>query len=228
MESSFSRGLSERFLDLLRAEAAQGGWWRDVLADQSLIIAIRRECLDVYWQGQSLFNVTLKGSGLIVTTHMKYLLDPGLGDRVRLVGGDFRIDELVRRAFLREYHSPSSLAKLKKSASYYGGDEKRGVHDIVLNNRNVIDVEIAFPGLYRLEDESEGDETRDPRIDVAALQADGDDIQLMFWEAKTYQNPALRTSDIRKSVVRQVRIYEDCLKRNRQAILRAIDRSPGT
>lgn len=56
-EPVFRRGLSDEFVAALADLAAEGGWWADVLADTQLVIAVRDERLNVYWHGQSLFDV---------------------------------------------------------------------------------------------------------------------------------------------------------------------------
>ena len=76
----FKRGLSDNFMVALAELAQKPGWWHDVLADASLIIGIRDECFDVYWNGQSLFNADFQGGRVNVDTHVKYLLDPDRSD----------------------------------------------------------------------------------------------------------------------------------------------------
>jgi hypothetical protein len=78
MATNFKRGLCNHFIEMLANEADKGGWWADVLADPKLVIALRGTYLNVYWRGASLFLVRDGASGLNVTTHEKYLLDPGL------------------------------------------------------------------------------------------------------------------------------------------------------
>jgi hypothetical protein len=52
----FNRGIrNEAFMAALAELAAQESWWRDVLHDRGLIIAVRNEYLNIYWQGQSIF-----------------------------------------------------------------------------------------------------------------------------------------------------------------------------
>ena len=53
----FKRGLDAVFIDQLRAEAEKVGWWHDVLDDETLLIGVRENYLNVYWQGQALFTV---------------------------------------------------------------------------------------------------------------------------------------------------------------------------
>ena len=80
----FKKGLSDNFVAALAELAQKPGWWQDVLADASLIIGIRDEELDVYWRGQSIFHANFKGRRVNVNTHVKYLLDPDLEDRIDL------------------------------------------------------------------------------------------------------------------------------------------------
>jgi hypothetical protein len=212
-----------------------------VLNDAELLIALRGESLNVYWQGQSLFRVQPGTSGLKVTTHEKYLIDPTLASQVELADGAFNIDGLIPRGFLRPYQGKATLAKMKTAAAYYAGDEKRGCHRVALNRANaVIDIEIAFPGLADAtapddaaptgaggatdgadtygETEGAGADGgtgyRPGRIDLASLLPDGDNIRLVVWEAKLYGNPDLRTALRGKNeaaVCTQVRRYNTYL-----------------
>ncbi len=50
--AAFMRGLSPEFVRALEALAkSKQSWWRDVLEDKGLIIAVRNQYLNVYWQG---------------------------------------------------------------------------------------------------------------------------------------------------------------------------------
>ena len=78
---TFDRAPPDSFINILTAEAAGKGWWRDVLDDDKLVIALRGSYLSVYRHGQSLSYVEESTSGLKVTTHIKYLVDPALDNR---------------------------------------------------------------------------------------------------------------------------------------------------
>lgn len=165
--SNFKRSISEKFIGHLEKEVAKGGWWTDVLADPKLIVALRGTYLNVYWCGMSLFKVNEESSGLTVTTHEKYLIDPKLAGQVPLIDGLFDIESLIKRAFVPAYEK-TSLKKMKDAAGYFSKTEKTGCHKIAVRNPNIIDVEITFPGKVSLGDGS--DDKQGPRVDIASVE----------------------------------------------------------
>ena len=197
---SFRRGIrGGPFLKALETLAHQDGWWKDVLADKSLIIGIRDEYLNVYWQGQSIFKVSFKGGKVTASTHEKYLLNPDLKDQIPLIDGRFEFDKVAERMLTREYEGAKTLGKLKRAAALYSGREKEGVHEIATSNLSVVDVEIAINAagvasvLKNL-----------PRMDVASLENAESGVDLVFWEAKTFSNPELETGE----VIDQIKAYQ--------------------
>ncbi|SEG64448.1 hypothetical protein SAMN04488144_13224 [Methylobacterium sp. 190mf] len=214
--ATFDHALPTAFVAALREEARREGWWRDVLQDPSLVIATRGRSLNVYWHGQALFTVTCPHGALRVTTHEKFLLDPALAGQVPLrADGTFDTAALLERALVDRYKGPTTLAKLKTAAALFAGDEKRGCHEIAVRNAAVIDVEVAFPGRHTV-----GAHTYTaPRVDLAAVEADGSDARLVFWEAKTYANGELRAlGDEPAPVCRQVEAYRFVLAAQRQIV----------
>lgn len=203
---SFKRGIrGDDFRKALEALAQQDGWWKDVLADPSLIIGIRDEYLNVYWQGQSIFKVSFTGGRVTASTHEKYLLNPDLKDQVSLVEGKFAFGKAEPRMLTRDYEGAETLTKLKRAASLYSGQEKEGVHEIATSNRSVVDVEIAInaagiPGVER----------KLPRMDLANFETTANGTDLVFWEAKTFSNPELENDDI----VGQIADYQKVIDRH--------------
>ena len=123
--SNFKRSISPEFIGQLKKEEDKRGWWKDVLADSKLIVALRGSYLNVYWRGMSLFKVNEEPSGLTVTTHEKYLIDPKLAGQVPLqIDGSCKIESLIKRAFVPRYEGPTSLKKMKDAASYFSGPKK--------------------------------------------------------------------------------------------------------
>jgi hypothetical protein len=90
---------------------------------------------------------------------------------------------------------------MKKAAALYAGDEKRGVHDIVISNSNVVDVEVAISSAGI---EDAGDL---PRVDIAAFENGDNEVYLVLWEAKTFYNQELRLAG-KKNVVAQIDKYK--------------------
>jgi hypothetical protein len=212
MSTIFRRALAPNFIERLKDEASKAGWWADVLADPQLFIAPRGSYLDVYWRGQRLFHVRASPSGLKVTTHPKYLVDPALARPVTLADGSFNVPS----GFIDRYSGQVTLNKMKSAAGLFSKLEKIGCHEITIRNRSVVDCEIAFPGKVSLGDGG-GDKTT-PRVDLAALEPNGDDARLVFWEAKHYSNGELRAERGRAPVCRQVDIYCKYLSLNREAV----------
>jgi hypothetical protein len=205
----FRRGLNGNFIAALEELAQKPGWWQDVLADVSLIIGIRDECFDVYWNGQSLFNANFQGGKVNANTHVKYLLDPDRSDRVALnENGDFHE---VSTPMLARYTS-GTLSKLKRAADLFSGMEKQGVHAIVRANENIIDVEIRL-------DARDLDSDRDqPRIDIAAFEQRPNGVELVFWEAKLFANKELRAAGP-APVVKQIKEYQQVLQARQSDVL---------
>ncbi|MEH3118804.1 MAG: hypothetical protein PGN25_14725 [Methylorubrum populi] len=215
--TTFDHALTHDFIEALRREADHDGWWRDVLADPALVVAPRGRSLNVYWKGQSLFRAKLSGGTLAVTTHEKFLLDPALAEQVPLrADGTFDVAALLQKGFIGRYEGKETLQKMKAAAGVFADGEKSGCHEVAVRNANVIDVEVAFPGRYMFE----GKETTAPRVDLAAVEADGPDARLVFWEAKTYDNGELRAlaEETPAPVCGQVAVYRQILTQHREVV----------
>lgn len=217
--SVFDRSLDSAFRDELVA-ASKGGWWRDVLADESLLVALRGSYLNVYWLGQSIFKVWSGGSNLCASTHEKYLLDPRLKRQVAFDGRTFAIERLVQHGFLSEY-GPGALDRLKRAARLYTGKEKAGCHWVALANPNTIDVEVAFSATIESDEEGESGRIKSPRIDLLLLEPHGEDAaRLVFWEAKAFSNPELGSpgSELDPAVLGQMERYRAVIAGARPAL----------
>lgn len=215
---TFSRALDESFIDRLRCEAKKAGWWADVLADPGLLIAVRGSYLNVYWQGQSIFYVENRKSGLNVTTHEKFLIDPQLRSQVSLLtNGEFSINNLRMNGIISQYNK-ETLGKIKLAASYFSALEKIGCHNIAKNNNNFIDCEIALPEFtVPATPASIGR----GRIDIACIEECGNNnARLVFWEAKHFRNPGLRArSPALAGVHEQINRYRTNLAAREKDIL---------
>ncbi len=210
--SEFNRGLSGNFMAALAGLAQKPGcWWQDVLADASLIIGIREEELDVYWNGQALFHAYFKDGQVNVNTHVKYLLDPDRDDRI-VLEEDGKFD--VKLTPMLASYASGMLSKMKRAADLFSVMEKQGVHAIAKANENIVDVEIML-------DAKDLPTVRDyPRIDIAAFEQRSDGVELVFWEAKLFANKELRASGSSEpKVVRQINEYKKVLQARQKEVL---------
>ena len=154
-------------------------------------------------QSSKLQNRDTRG-GLTGKTHFKYLVDLATEDKssdyIKFSNGEFRPVTIKDpyRDILQD------LDGIKGSTKLYQGDEKKGVHQIIIHNTNVIDTEIQFPG-------------ESARIDFAALQRRNGRICIVFFEAKTYSNSDIRSTG-RPKVLDQIELYREIIDRRRDEI----------
>jgi hypothetical protein len=212
----FERGLDNDFMKQLEGEAKRLGWFADVLADTGLILGIRKNYMNVYRLGQSLFKIERDGKtgSLKFSTHPKYLVDPDLYKAVPFDGSKFTVGKL--EPLVKEYIGIETLNRMKRAAKLYRGDEKDGVHAVVLANPNVIDTEVAFSR----EAEVKKDRSA-PRIDLACLEEVERSIRLRFWEAKLHTNEDIKADGDRvaRVVEEQVRKYRVLVEEHREEIV---------
>lgn len=209
--SQFKRGISQQFVDRLNTEYKAGGWWKSIADDRDLFVAIRKDYLNVYLNGNSLLKLWQEGDQLVGETHYKYLLAPETArPYVKVMGGKALIDGTTS-LFSSDL---SDFSALKRAANVYSGDEKKGVHQIVMSNPNVIDVEIAFGA----ESERTGSVTAN-RIDFAALRQGQTGLEVVFYEAKQFSNKELRAASENVPVLEQLRRYETFLSNEQVALI---------
>ena len=188
MEATFDRGLDDHFVDALNREYRNGGWWRAMVDDRDLFVAVRDNRVNVYHHGCSLVEVRLESGEVVGRTHYKYLLRPSLDSDPYV---SFENAAYVWRDDPAELFvaSPAQLKALKGAAKPYAEEEKTGVHQIIKCNANVLDVEIGFG----LQGTAESDPSA-PRVDFATLWIGDERGRVVFYEAKRFANhDALRS-----------------------------------
>ena len=205
----FDRGIGDDFVEELKR------WdpWGKITSDKDLFVGIRKDSINIYYQGCSLFKITYKEE-LIFETHYKYLVRPTVENTYVLWKGD-RPD--VQYPWNGIQIDKFDLDLLKKSSCWYAEDEKAGVHSILKSNKNVVDVEIA---LSPKTDDDPACEDQNPkgrrvadRIDFAAIQRKKDGPPcIVFFEAKRFDNAELRSQEPEPRVVKQIRKYEAYIK----------------
>ena len=213
-QTIFKRGLHQRFVEKLNELYDQSdSWWRTLVDAGDLFLAVRDNYVNVYYRGCSLLKLKWKAqTGAVVgETHYKYLLRPQLNEYVKIIDGKPKSLPSVEDMFTRNL---TKIDALKKAAEPYAGPEKTGVHNIVLRNPNIVDLEIAFA----TSSSDEADKSA-PRVDFAALQMTDQGAEIVFFEAKDFTNPELRKSGgADPKVIDQIERYSDLLRDNRDAV----------
>jgi hypothetical protein len=226
----FRRGLCPEFISALKELADKPSWFRDVLADPDLILGIRKDYLNVYVDGQSLFKIdwNSRNKKMNVTTHPKYLVDPALRRQVTFEGGEFQVSSI--KALAESYEHGKTLKRMKTAARIFSGVEKEGVQKVFHSNADVVDVEIALSmsaDRGEAEDESGADgsnaakrRAKAKRVDIACFETINNQIHLCFWEAKDYSNAELWASgDALPPVVNQISEYKELIKKYQPEIV---------
>lgn len=206
--AGFNRHFSQAGLAALKAGPA---WWRDLLAarfpdivgdSRRLFLAVRDGYLNAYVEGQSIMKIEFASSGerpaFSGSIHRKYVDHSATGQSyVKFDGHQVDGVPYAGSAMLEEW-----IVAAQRYARNNGkdghGSEKQGVAVIAARNPQVIDLEMALPG-HR------------SRIDLVALERDGEAIRLAFYEAKLFGNPALRARDLQPLVLKQLARYAEWL-----------------
>lgn len=180
--SEFKRGIAnQNFI----TELNNNSHWQQMIKDEDLFIAIRNEYINVYYYGQSICKIEFVKNKIKWSTHKKYL---GLNEDGYADTGN-HLD---------------NLEELKQNAKTYGGKEKEQVKKHILENKElcILDVEVTFG-------REEGYEKRS--IDYLAIEKNNDGkINLVFYEAKHFDNSEIRAREIPK-VFEQIEKYEVAL-----------------
>lgn len=203
----FNRGISDDFVKALNDEYRKGGWWRNLVDDPKTFLAIRDDYVNIYYRGCALLMLRLNGSRLEGSVDYKYLLRPdlqGANRSITVVDGKPDLGQHSSRFFLDDL---ANVNDLKRAVEPYAEEEKTGVHDIILGNPNVLDVEIAI-----------SDGGRALRIDMAALHKVDQGVEIRFYEAKTFSDKRLRAEERMPEVIDQINTYAGLLNAQRTAM----------
>ena len=187
-KSAFNRGLDDDFVKWLNKMYSSGGWWRDLVDDESLFLAIRKNYVDVYYRGSRLLKLEKNRKGSV---------DP------KFLPKDYqnKSDNIVKddNGFIDKL----DVTKLKEGIDLHkstpDADERECVHSIALTNSrkdswNVLDVSIAFEGERGV-------------LDFATLEESDEDVKIVFYEAKLFSNPELRKKGGKPEVIGQIDKY---------------------
>ncbi|TNM59858.1 hypothetical protein [Aliirhizobium smilacinae] len=207
--------LAPQFLEALDELASSDGenWWKDILGHKDLVLAVRRNSLNAYHRGASIFRIDWKASKIIPTVHVKYLIRPNQS-YVSLQGGQFTHSGVA--PVFSSYGGLKTLNSMIKAAQLHVGPEKAGLHPMLVGNNNVIDSEIALARMDGSptaldDDEAEDSKRKQDRIDAAVVTSKDGRPTIRFYEAKHFSNAGLRSAIGKPGVLEQIRDYESAL-----------------
>lgn len=201
------RKLDADFLDTLEALAASPApnWWRDVLANDDLFIAVRRNSLNAYYRGASIFKIDWNGGRIVASTHAKYLIRQAQ-TYVPLIDGQFQ--HPATALTWERYEGEETLRQMMRAATPFAGAEKSGLHPLLVGDPAIIDAEIA---LTRTATEEATTQQQD-RLDAAVIRNTPAGPEIVFCEAKHFTNAALRASGGNlPAVIGQIEDYQKAL-----------------
>jgi hypothetical protein len=185
-------------------------------------LAVRRNSLNVYYRGGSIFRIDDRGDGTASPkTHVKYLVRQQQA-LAELVEGEFRPNGIG----WTHYVIGETLKDMIRAASELAGAEKTGLHPLIMGSPAASDDEIALGRAQENElTGSMADGTGSPanrhqdRLDVATLERQGTGIAVVFHEAKHFTNAALRARSGAPPVVDQLRRYRLTLSHHTPALI---------
>lgn len=210
--SKFERGIKNQlFIDELNQQRmVAGSFWQQIVNDNSLFIAIRKESINVYYKGNSLVRI-IYDNGLRCYTHYKFIINPDYKNAYIESNGNGGF--IVQNPSKMLINSLREISLIKKAIKAYSGEEKSGVHNISCIASDVIDVEIAFSGNNGLT------ATKD-RIDFLRLKEYNNELHLVFYEAKHYTNKEIRAKVATNiPVVKQLGKYQNCIISHQSEII---------
>ena len=204
----FNRGLKDEFVEALNREYEKdGSWWKKIVDDPELFIGIREDYLNIYFHGSSLLKLEHTGGHLVGETHYKYLLKSPCRNELDNKYVNFKkgyFDPLNGMESYRDIGEDIDAIK-KKAVASLRGTEKKGVHEIMIDNANVIDTEIAFP-------------RSGERVDFAALREEKNKLKLVFYEAKVFSSSEITAKVGKPQVIDQLEKYEKILSERAECI----------
>jgi hypothetical protein len=234
----FEMSLKDGLLDRL----AELQWWRDLLAyrdpdnGQHFFVAVRKNYLSVYFFGNAIFKKIYENqSGAIVAT-----VDRRYFDGPASSPGDLVFDGVTLGASAdpnRHYSGPAHLATWAKIIKSYppGKSDAPGEKECLAPRAldpSVINLEMALPGFEKEDDATapvEKSPPTAPRIDMVHLRKNGDDVQIVFTEAKLFSNTASLRADPNSGkpakIFKQIDDYERYITLHEKSIRHAYHRA---
>lgn len=205
----FVRSLDPKLADALNKLSTQErSWWKTMIDDPKVFIAVRRNELNAYCGGASLGRIAWKKGVLSFRVHVEYLV---FADRDRKnMYFDFLQGSEAPRSVTVENTDDyvNRFSAVKALARDWASKERAGVNDIAARHKCVLDIEAAFNTRRESEDSGLIPESVGGRVDLVAVD---EQYRLVFTEAKLFVNDELRREPL-PPVCGQLISYHQWLK----------------
>lgn len=197
----------------------KNSFWYKMLSHKELFIAIRNEYLNVYYNGQSICKLDFNKRKVRGKTHKKYL---GVNENGYFTSEDGNIINEESKI-----KTLSDIELIKDNVNSYIGREKRESYAEILNNEKcllVLDVEITLVKNL-IEEPIKNSDYEVSSIDYATLKYSDDkrETKLVFYEAKHFSNPEIRSRTTPR-VIEQITRYEEALRKHENEIIKSYSR----
>ncbi|HWG32738.1 MAG TPA: hypothetical protein VN650_01125 [Gemmatimonadaceae bacterium] len=214
----FTRELNPGLISALNdLYVEKDSWWRALVDDKEIFIAIRPDAINAYAHGASIARITWTGR-LCLRVHRKFVVIP------KTTKGDEYVDLLdERRSTTKPLVVDSvkayteQLHYIKAAAGRLTGKEREDENTIALRCNCVLDIEAAFNN--ESASEQSDDDTAGGRVDIVALE----NGTLSLTEVKLYGNGDVRSSAI-PAVCGQLQGYYTWAKENQTQIVKAYNK----
>ncbi|QFU24146.1 hypothetical protein FM038_019665 [Shewanella eurypsychrophilus] len=185
-------------------------WWQELLlrlnptgeelSSNGLRLAVRENYLNFYHKGQAIAKVGFnQKKQLYCEQHIKYVFEGARTQKyLRLTAENRTLTNPERPEETERYLGGETLDLWIERSKQHKGDEKTFVEQVAAENSNVIDMEMGLPG--------DG-----YRIDLVALEQHGEEVRLVFWEAKLTTDSRCRTNSETPEVIEQLANYREFL-----------------
>jgi hypothetical protein len=133
----------------------------------------------------------------VVKVHVRYAFENAKARAyARLIG-----TEILHKASgsAGAYGGPTTLRKWMVRAGVWETPEKMQIDKVVSANPAIIDLEMGLP--------ASGDGRSALRVDLVALETEGQAVRVVFWEAKRASDGRLRSRSPRPKVMDQIDAY---------------------
>ncbi|MBC7987014.1 MAG: hypothetical protein H7X93_10180 [Sphingomonadaceae bacterium] len=165
----------------------------------TLRLAIRNGYMNFYSNGQSVAKVSLgPRCRPRASIHIKYVAEGATEQKYATLAPDGRM-RCTSDVTVPAQYKPGMVDGWIEKTARYAGQEKKFVERVVAANPAVVDLEMGLPALSKGESAS--------RMDLVALEPDGNNYRLVFWEAKLMDDGRLR-SRAEPEVITQMRDYQ--------------------